>query len=95
MKKKCHTTRHDENLNRLARIEGQVRGLRKMVENGEYCIDIVTQLQAVQAALSAAGRRILEKHIRTCVVGAARGKSRKKTDAKIDELMKVLARCSR
>ena len=46
-----HKTTHEENLSRLARIEGQVRGVQRMIEEGEYCIDIITQIQAVQSAL--------------------------------------------
>ncbi len=95
MKKKCHTTRHDENLARLARLEGQVRGVRKMVEDGGYCIDIVTQLQAVQSAAASVSRLVLEKHIRTCVTDAIRSKSAKAMDGKLEELMKVLKRCQR
>lgn len=55
-------------LNRLKRIEGQVRGLSKMVEESAYCTDILTQVSAVQAALSAFSREILANHIRECVV---------------------------
>ena len=92
MKKKVHATRHDESLNRLSRIEGQVRGLRRMVEDGEYCMDIVTQIQAAQSALGAVGRKVLKKHINHCVADAVRGKSKKDRDLKIEELMGVLDR---
>jgi DNA-binding FrmR family transcriptional regulator len=90
--KKKHTTTHEENLARLARIEGQVRGVRRMIEEGEYCIDIITQVQAVQSALGAVGRNILEKHLDTCVTNTLRSKSREDTDQKIRELMKVMKR---
>jgi DNA-binding FrmR family transcriptional regulator len=89
---KGHKTRHDENLARLARVEGQVRGLRRMVEEGEYCIDIITQIQAARSALASIGRRILRKHIEHCVTDAVRGKSEKEAQVKIDELMSVLRR---
>ena len=92
MKKKVHATRHDERLNRLSRIEGQVRGIRRMVEDGEYCMDIVTQIQAAQSALGAVGRKVLKKHINHCVADAVRGKSKKDRDLKIEELMGVLDR---
>ena len=89
---KGHKTRHDENLSRLARIEGQVRGLQRMVEEGEYCIDIITQIQAAQSALGAVSRKILEKHIDHCVADAVKSKSKAATSKKIEELMKVLKR---
>jgi len=55
-------------INRLSRIEGQVRGVRGMVENEAYCTDILTQVSAIQSALSAFSRELLGSHIRTCVV---------------------------
>ncbi|MBQ9241776.1 MAG: metal-sensing transcriptional repressor [Proteobacteria bacterium] len=55
-------------INRLRRIEGQVRGLEKMVENDAYCTDIVTQVSAVQAALNAFSKQLLANHIQTCVI---------------------------
>ena len=69
----CHKTKHRSEeeykslLNRLSRIEGQVRGIRKMVETDTYCTDILTQVSAVQAALNAFNRELLAEHIRTCV----------------------------
>ena len=70
----CHKTKHRSEeeyktlINRLSRIEGQVRGVRKMVENDAYCVDILTQVSAVQAALNAFNRELLSNHIRTCVM---------------------------
>ena len=90
--KDAQKTTHDENLTRLARIEGQVRGLQRMIEERAYCIDIITQVQAVQSALSAVGRKILEKHMDTCVTNAVRSKSKADTDEKLAEIMKVLKR---
>jgi CsoR family transcriptional regulator, copper-sensing transcriptional repressor len=84
-----HTTRHDENLVRLARIEGQIKGIRGMVEQGVYCVDIITQIQAVEAALASVGRRILRKHVDNCVVEALQSKSASETAKKIDEMMKM------
>lgn len=89
---KGHKTRHEENLDRLARAEGQIRAVRRMVEEGAYCIDIVTQIQAAQSALGAIVRRILHKHIDHCVAGAMRGRSKEEADEKIKELMTVLRR---
>lgn len=56
-------------LNRLSRIEGQVRGLKKMVEEGVYCVDIITQTSAVKRALSGVEDKLLESHLDTCVMG--------------------------
>ena len=65
----------DEVLARLRRIEGQVRGLQRMVENDEYCIDILTQISAASGALKKVGLSLLDDHIRHCVVeGDAGGK---------------------
>lgn len=55
-------------MNRLNRIEGQVRGIKKMVEEERYCIDIVTQVTAIQAALNAFNKELLSEHMKTCVV---------------------------
>ena len=69
----CQKTKHrtDEEIralqNRLSRIEGQVRGIRGMVERDAYCVDILTQVAAVTAALNAFNRELLANHIRTCV----------------------------
>ena len=88
----CHKTKHRQEeerkalLNRLSRIEGQVRGIRKMVETDCYCTDILTQVSAVQAALNAFNRELLSSHIRTCVAeDIRRGK-----DETIDELVQTL-----
>ena len=74
---------------RLRRIEGQVRGLQRMIDEDKYCIDILTQLNSVLAALKAAGLGILDDHVRHCVresIEAGNG------DAKIEELMAAVAR---
>ena len=89
---KGHKVRHNENLTRLARIEGQVRGVHRMVEEGEYCIDIINQILAVQSALGSVGRKILQKHLDHCVTEAIKSKSKADTDIKIQELMKVMKR---
>ncbi len=74
MKDCCHKTKHREPeemhalQNRLKRIEGQVRGLQKMLSEDAYCTDILTQVSAVQSALNAFNKELLENHIRTCVV---------------------------
>jgi DNA-binding FrmR family transcriptional regulator len=92
MKKTPHKTSHEENLTRVSRIEGQVRGVRRMIEEREYCIDIITQIQAAQSALGAVARKILEKHLDTCVSDALQGSSKADTDEKLRELMRVMKR---
>ena len=92
MMSRQHKTTHEENLARLSRIEGQVRGVRRMIEEGEYCIDIVTQVQAAQSALGAVGRKILQKHLDMCVTDAFKSRSKAEIDEKMRELMKVMKR---
>lgn len=89
---KGHTTRHDANLKRLARVEGQIRGIQRMVEDGEYCIDIITQVQAAQSALGAVGLKILRSHVEHCVTDAMRSGSEDEAQAKTDELMTLMER---
>jgi DNA-binding FrmR family transcriptional regulator len=72
--------------NRLSRIEGQVRGVRNMVESDAYCVDILTQVSAIQAALNSFNKELLGSHIRTCVADGIRAGD----DEVIDELVKTL-----
>lgn len=72
--------------NRLKRIEGQVRGVEKMVENDTYCVDILTQVSAIQAALNAFSKELLGNHIRTCVAEGIRAGD----DEVLEELLKTL-----
>jgi DNA-binding FrmR family transcriptional regulator len=60
----------DQLLARLRRVEGQVRGVQRMVEDDRYCIDVLTQISAVQAALDKVALGLLDDHTRTCVIGA-------------------------
>ena len=75
---------------RLARIEGQVRGLGRMVDEDRYCIDVVTQLRAVRAALDRAEQEILREHLQHCVSHAFGAGSEKDRQRMIDELIDVL-----
>ena len=72
--------------NRLSRIEGQVRGVRKMIESDAYCTDILTQVSAIQAALNAFNRELLSNHIHTCVADDIR----RGNDETVDELVTLL-----
>lgn len=85
---------HGEQLARLTRIEGQVRGIRKMVEERRYCIDIATQIKAVKAALTKVELGVLEKHIHHCVVDAVASGDPKQIDTKIEEIVRLIGRVS-
>ncbi len=74
---------------RLRRIEGQVRGLQRMVDEDEYCIDILTQVNAVQAALRGVGMGLLDDHVRHCVRESI---EQGEGDQKVEELMAAVAR---
>ena len=78
------TDQKDALLKRLKRIEGQVRGLQKMIEDERYCIDILTQVSATTAALDGVALGVMEDHIRHCV--------REGGDEKVDELMRAVER---
>jgi len=80
---------------RLQRIEGQVRGLTRMVEEDRYCIDIVTQISAVRAALRRVEEEVLRDHVAHCVEGAIASGNRADQRKKIAELMDVLGRADR
>ena len=82
-------------LRRLKRIEGQIRGLYRMVENDRYCIDIVTQISAVRAALRRAEEEILRDHVARCVEGAIASGNQAEQRRKIAELMNVVSRAER
>lgn len=79
------------NLVRLRRIEGQVRGLHKMVEEDRYCADIMTQISSVQEALRAVGRELLRNHLRHCAAAAIR-ESDEKAGEMYDELVELFYR---
>ena len=73
-------------MNRLSRIEGQVRGVKKMLEDEAYCTDVLTQVMAIQAALNAFNKELLANHIKSCVVEDIR----KGNDAVVDDLVLTL-----
>lgn len=78
-------------ISRLRRIEGQVRGLQKMVEEERYCLDIVTQTRSVCAALRGVENLVLENHLNTCVADAMRSNNEAEQHKKIAEVMAVIA----
>jgi DNA-binding FrmR family transcriptional regulator len=89
---KGHTTTHEEHKKRLARIEGQVRAVGRMIDDGEYCIDIITQIQAARSALQSVSKLILEKHLNHCVVESLESKDAGDIDHKIEEIMTIIKR---
>jgi DNA-binding FrmR family transcriptional regulator len=89
---KGHTTTHEENKQRLNRIEGQVRAVSRMIDDSEYCIDIITQIQAARSALQSVGKIILEKHLKHCVAGALEAHDEAVIDEKLQEIMTVIKR---
>lgn len=82
-------------LKRLTRIEGQVRGIAGMIENNRYCIDVITQISAVRAALRKVEEAVLSDHVNHCVEHAIASGNKKDQRAKISELIEVLGRSSR
>ena len=90
-----YTSDKEEYLKRLRRIEGQVRGLARMVEEDRYCIDIVTQISAVRAALRRAEEEILEDHVGHCVEHAIASGNKREQRQKVNELISVLSRSDR
>ena len=87
-----YATDKDLLLKRLARIEGQVRGIAKMVEEDRYCIDILTQLGAVDTALEAVGRLVLDDHVKHCVAGALASGDPDAAREKSEELLEAVQR---
>ncbi len=82
-------------LKRLKRIEGQVGGLSRMVEDGRYCIDIITQISAVRAALRRAEEEILRDHVSHCVEHAISSGNKSEQRQKISEIIEVLGRSNK
>ncbi len=85
-----YTASKEQLLKRLARIEGQVRGVSRMVEEDRYCIDVLTQIQASEAALQKVALGLLDDHVRHCIDGSAAERAEK-----TDELMAAVGRLVR
>jgi DNA-binding FrmR family transcriptional regulator len=78
--------------NRLRRIEGQVRGLQRMVDEDAYCVDVLTQVAAVQTALEQVAVQVLDAHVRGCVADAVGGSDEAAAEERLDELMAAVRR---
>ena len=85
-----YTATKDQLIERLAKVEGQVRGVARMVEQDRYCIDVVTQINAVRAALDKVGLGLLDGHVRHCLIGGHGGPSDPEDQAQ--ELMGAVGR---
>ena len=81
---------HADNIVALRRIEGQVRGVQRMIEDRKYCVNILTQIHAIKGALARVEEKILEKHFKTCVTEAVKGVSEKEKKQKMDEILKLI-----
>lgn len=81
---------HSENIIALKRIEGQVRGIQRMIDEQKYCVDILNQIQAVLSALARVEDNILEKHFASCVSRAVQGKSATDKKQKLAEVLQLI-----
>ena|SRR5436305_10782860 len=87
-----YTASKDQLLARLKRIEGQIRGIEGMVEDDRYCIDILTQISAAQAALDKVALGLLDGHARTCVIGAEPAQQEERTEEMMAAVGRLLRR---
>lgn len=83
---------HRENLPALNKIEGQVRGIQRMIEEQQYCVDILTQIHAVIGALARLEDKILQTHFKHCVMNAVKGDSVKEKEKKMQEILDLIHR---
>ncbi len=90
-----YTKDKDALVKRLHRIEGQVRGVEKMVEDDRYCIDVLTQIAAVNTALESLAFKILDEHVRHCVAGALTSGDAADAQVKAEELLEAVQRFAR
>ena len=89
-----YLARKDDHLRRLRRIEGQARGLQRMIEDDKYCIDILTQISAMTSALQSVALALLDEHLAHCVAGAV-SRGGEEADAKLAEASAAIARLVR
>lgn len=85
-----HITTHEAELVRLRRIEGQIRGIQKMIEEKRYCVDILTQISSIVGAIKGVEDNILERHLKGCVHESFTKGSKQDKAQKIDEVIEVL-----
>ena len=87
--------KHDSSILRLKTIEGHIKGITRMVENDEYCIDVIRQIQAVQAALNKVSTNILNEHLNSCVITAIQGDDPKERERVLKEIAEVYEQSSK
>ena len=80
---------HEDTLRRLKTVEGHLRGVIRMVEQDEYCIDVIRQIQAVESALNKVSTQILENHLNSCVTTAIQGKDPRERERVLKEITEV------
>lgn len=81
--------KHEDAAQRLKTIEGHVAGIRRMVDQEAYCIDIIRQIQAVQAALDKVGKIVLDEHLHSCVITAVQGEDQTERERVLQEIVEV------
>jgi len=81
--------KHENALKRLKTVEGHIRGIERMVEQEEYCIDVIRQIQAVQSALNKVSSMILEEHLNSCLITAVRGEDVSERERVLKEITDV------
>ena len=85
-------TTHEEQITFLKKIEGQIRGVQKMIEEKRYCVDIITQIHSIIGALHSVENEVFKKHINGCVIQALRGRSESEKQRKIEEVVELIAK---
>ncbi len=83
---------HESQLDYLKKIEGQIRGIQRMIEEKRYCVDIITQIHSVMGALHRVENEVFKKHIDGCVVSALKGRSELEKEKKIDEVIDLISK---
>lgn len=83
---------YEDQIPGLSRVEGQIKGIKRMIEDHRYCVDILTQLKAAKAAIHRVEQEVLKKHMQHCLKNAVTSQSETEIQNKIDELMKLLVK---
>ena len=83
---------HEAQIVRLNRIEGQIRGISKMIQEGRYCVDILTQIRSASSALASVQKNIFKGHLESCVRDSLTGDDPRDREAKINEMLEILSK---
>lgn len=87
--------KHEDTVRRLKTVEGHIRGIERMLEEGEYCIDVIRQIQAVQSALNKVSSMILEQHLNSCLITAVRSDNAEERERVLQEITSVFDAANR